>query len=94
MEYEDFVKIGLSGEGPLKLILCGDVESTEDGNKVGVVSVVYATLDVNMAKKRMEELTKNNASGAYYMVYSVPFDTDFTSIGHYPSIEIGKEDLV
>ena len=44
MEYKEYIEQGLNGEAPLKLILCGNVESTEN-DKVGVVSVVFATND-------------------------------------------------
>lgn len=37
--YEEYIKQGLDGEAPLKVILCGNVEETGK-DKVGVVSVV------------------------------------------------------
>ena len=44
MNYEDYIEQGLNGEAPLKLILRGSIQNS--GNeKVGVVSVAYATLD-------------------------------------------------
>ena len=42
MEYKDYIKQGLNGNAPLKLILCGNIQEMEN-DKVGVVSVVYAT---------------------------------------------------
>lgn len=39
MEYQDYIKQGLNGEAPLKLILCGNVQGVEN-DKVGVVSVI------------------------------------------------------
>ena len=41
MEYKDYIKQGLNGSAPLKLILCGNIQGTEN-DKVGVVSAVYA----------------------------------------------------
>jgi hypothetical protein len=94
MEYQDYVKLGLNGEEPLKLILRGNVENTEN-RKVGVVSVVYATMDRNLAEQKMQELLKNrDCSNDYYMVYSVALDTDLTTLNHYPSIEITEDDLI
>lgn len=49
-EYEEYVRQGLNGEAPLKLILCGNVEGTGE-NKTGVVSVVYATNSRNFAEQ-------------------------------------------
>lgn len=94
MDYQDYVELGLNGEEPLKLILRGSVESNEN-SKVGVVAVVYATTDRNRAKQKMQELLNNKeSSDEYYMVYSVPLDTDLTTLNHYPSIAISKEDLL
>lgn len=91
MEYQEYIQLGLDGEEPLKLILRGSVENKENC-KVGVVSVVYATTDRNVAEQKLQELT-NNYSKDYYMVYSVPLNTDLSTLKHYPSIEITKDDL-
>lgn len=91
MKDKDYIEQGLKGEAPLKVILCGSIESMEN-NKVGVVSMVYATLDCDMAEKRMEELLAENPQN-YYMVYSVPLDVDLTKLAHYPSIAITSDDL-
>lgn len=94
MEYKDYIELGLNGEAPLKLILCGSVENKENSN-VGVVAVVYATTDKKLAEQKMQELLKNNEDlSKYYMVYSVPLNTDLTTLNHYPSIEIAKNDLL
>lgn len=91
MEYEDCLKEGLNGEAPLKLIPCGNIQGTEHG-KAGVVSVVYATNDKDLAERQLQELTAANPDN-YYMVYSVPLDIDLTTLSHYPSIAITKGDL-
>lgn len=91
MEYEKYIEQGLNGEAPLKLILCGNVESTKT-DKVGVVSVVFATNDKDLAEQKIHELTAANPDN-YYMVYSVPLNVDLTELIHYPSIAITKDDL-
>lgn len=94
MDYQKYIDKGLNGKEPLKLILRGYVENMEN-NKVGVVSVVYATNDKRLAEKKIQELNNSNDyQNAYHMVYSVPLDTDLTKLEHYPSIEINKEDLL
>lgn len=94
MEYKDYIKMGLDGKDPLKLILRGRVEKTAT-DKVGVVEVVFATIDRRKAEEKINNLINNNDDHeSYYMVYSVPLDTDLTTLNHYPSIEIGKDDLV
>ncbi len=91
MEYEGYIKQGLNGEAPLKLILCGNIQS-DRSDKVGVVSVVYATNDKDLAEQKIHELTAINPNN-YYMVYSVPLNVDLTTFSHYPSIAISKGDL-
>lgn len=91
MDYVGYIRQGLEGEAPLKLILCGNVQGT-DNDKVGVVSVVYATEDKALAQRKIRELAEANPDN-YYMVYSVPLNVDLTALGHYPSIEISKSDL-
>ena len=55
MNYEDYIEQGLNGEAPLKLILRGSIQNS--GNeKVGVVSVAYATLDKRLAESKIREL--------------------------------------
>ena len=80
-----------NGHAPLKLILCGNIQGTEN-DKVGVVSVVYATNDKDLAEQKMNELIAVNPNN-YYMVYSVPLNVDLTELSHYPSIAISKDDL-
>lgn len=40
----------------------------------------------------MAELT-NKYPNDYLAVYDLPLDTDLTTLPHYPSVEIGKEDF-
>lgn len=91
MEYEEYIKQGLNGEAPLKIILCGNIQCAEN-DKIGVVSVVYATNDKDLAEQKIHELTAANPNN-YYMMYSVPLNVDLTKLSHYPSIAITKDDL-
>ncbi|MDD3409983.1 MAG: hypothetical protein PHY12_04155 [Eubacteriales bacterium] len=91
MDEQAYIELGLNGGAPLKLILCGEVQTAERA-KVGVVSVAYATCDRERAKERLAALSAQNPQN-YYMVYSVPLDTDLTALSHYPSIEITEDDL-
>ena len=91
MEYEEYIKQGLNGEAPLKIILCGNIQFAEN-DKIGVVSVVYATNDKDLAEQKIHELTAANPNN-YYMIYSVPLNVDLTKLSHYPSIAITKDDL-
>ena len=91
MEQPDYIEMGLNGEAPLKVIMRGSVEVVSNDN-IGVVSLVYATTDRNMAKEKIYDLLKNDPD-SYHMVYSVPLDVDLTRLEHYPSIAITKEDL-
>ena len=52
MNYQDYVELGLKDDGNLKLILKGTVENNGQ-NKIGVVSVVYITKDVEKAKQKL-----------------------------------------
>lgn len=49
-------------------------------------------MDKMSAEQKLHEFMKVNPEN-YYMVYSVPLDVDLTTIGHYPSIAITKNDL-
>ncbi|SDA48920.1 hypothetical protein SAMN02910275_00793 [Butyrivibrio sp. INlla18] len=78
----------------VRMILCGSVEpsSQNQDENVGVVSFVYVSEDEQGVKSKLEELQKVNPEN-FYMEYEVPLDQDLTELGHYPSIEISKEDL-
>ena len=78
----------------IHMILCGSVEaSTSNPNEnVGVVSVVYVSTDEANIDAKLDSLQKANPD-RFYMKYSTPLDVDLTTLEHYPSIEISKEDL-
>ena len=93
MSYEDLIKIGLNGSGPIKIIMEGSIKVTQ-GKKIGVVSVVFATTSIESAEKRFNQLISSldNARN-YYMIYSLPLDTDLTNLTHYPSIAVSKDEF-
>ena len=91
MEYADYVRQGLEGEEQLKLILCGSIQDMGSG-RAGVVSVVYATKNRDLAEQKIRTLAAANPE-QYYMVYSVPLDTDLTELPHYPSIAVTEDDF-
>ena len=91
LNQDEYIQIGIDGIGSLKIILQASIESAE-GSKVGVVSVVFATMDKENARKRIQALIDSNPNN-YYMVYSVPLDTDLSLLAHYPSIVVTKVDL-
>ena len=60
--------------------------------KVGVVSVVFVSTDEEKIKNKLKKLQDKNPE-KFYMEYVTPLDVDLTSLEHYPSIEISKNDL-
>lgn len=105
------IQLGLTGVGPVKIIVKGHVEKTQpengEGNgaseqralpanspttKIAVVSVVFLTLDATLAERRLRDLKASDPS-SWYMVYSCPWDTDLTTLAHYPSVAVTAEDF-
>lgn len=76
----------------INLICKGSIESMEN-EKVGVVSVVFISYDTGISKQKLQEYIKNDTENVY-MLYCVPLDTDLTTLEHYPSIAITKDDLM
>ena len=76
------------------MILSGAVEksTSKPDENVGVVSVVYVSENHENVISKLEELQTTNPD-IFYMEYETPMDTDLTTLEHYPSIEISKEDL-
>ncbi|WEV40976.1 hypothetical protein [Lactobacillus sp. ESL0681] len=89
---DEYIKMVLKNDGKLKLILKGTTELKND-QKIGVVSVVYITRDVELAKEQFEKLNEYKENDDLYMIYSCDEDTYLPGLGHYPSLEISKEDL-
>lgn len=60
--------------------------------QVGVVSVVFVSTEEEKIKNKLKKLQDKNPE-KFYMEYVTPLDVDLTSLEHYPSIEISKNDL-
>lgn len=95
MTDEKLVQLGLNGKDSLKMILSGYVENDKNengGEKVGVVSVMFVSENKELVSKKMEEFEAKYPE-RYFMVYSVPPDTELEELDHYPSIAIFESDL-
>ncbi len=60
---------------------------------MGVVSLIYAMMDRGKAEEKLYKLMETNKE-SYYMIYSVPLDTDLIRLEHYPSIAISRIDTM
>ena len=95
MTDEKLIKEGLNGKDSLKIILSGYVDKSENENteeKVGVVSVMFVSESKELVIKKIEEFEAKYPE-RYFMVYSVPSDTNLEELNHYPSIAIFQSDL-
>lgn len=79
----------------VRMILCGNVEDSRinPSEKIGVVSVVFVSTEEEKIKIKLKELQDKNPEN-FYMEYVTPLNVDLTSLEHYPSIEISKDDLL
>lgn len=79
----------------VRMILCGNVEDSRinPSERVGVVSVVFVSTEEDKIKIKLKELQDKNPEN-FYMEYVTPLNVDLTSLEHYPSIEISKDDLL
>ena len=79
----------------VRMILCGNVEDSRinPSEKIGVVSVVFVSTEEDKIKIKLKELQDKNPEN-FYMEYVTPLNVDLTSLEHYPSIEISKDDLL
>lgn len=57
-----------------------------------IVEVVFASSDESRISAKMTEL-ESKYPNDYLATYALPLDTDLTTLPHYPSVEIGKEDF-
>ena len=55
--------------------------------------MVFATMNKKVDESHPRHLIEIDPE-SYYMVYSVPLDTELDQLPHYPSIEISKDDLI
>ena len=64
----------------------------EEGKETAVVEVLFASADHEKVKVKYQEL-KIQYTNNYLAIYDLPLDTDLSSLPHYPSVAIGKEDF-
>lgn len=91
MDEVNWLEYGLENISDLKIIMKGSVESNES-DKIGVVSLIYASSDVDKIKKIYDEVTEKDPE-SYYMIYGINLDQRLDSQMHYPSIVIERSDL-
>ncbi len=60
---------------------------------VAAVSVVFMSINLDDEKREWVKLTEEKSEDDYYMIYSCPLDVDLTTLEHYPSLEISKDDF-
>lgn len=76
---------GLNNDHPLKVIVRGRME-----NNLGVAEVLLISEDKGLIRDFYESNIKEDE---YLMIYGVPYDTDLSKIGHYPSVAFEKDDF-
>lgn len=91
MDEVNWLEYGLESISDLKIIMKGSVESNES-DKIGVVSLIYASSDVDKIKEIYDEVTEKDPE-SYYMIYGINLDQRLESQMHYPSIAIERSDL-
>ena len=64
----------------------------EEGKETAVVEVLFASADHEKVKVKYQEL-KIQYTNNYLAIYDLPLDIDLSSLPHYPSVAIGKEDF-
>ena len=64
----------------------------EEGKETAVVEVLFASADHEKVKAKYQEL-KIQYPDNYLAIYDLPLDTDLSSLSHYPSVAISKEEL-
>lgn len=72
----------------IKIIVHAYIDNAEKA----IVEVVFASSDESIISIKMAELTSKYPND-YLAAYDLPLDTDLTTLPHYPSVEIGKEDF-
>ena len=64
----------------------------EEGKETAIVEVLFASADREKVKAKYQEL-KIQYPDNYLAIYDLPLDTDLSSLSHYPSVAISKEEL-
>lgn len=64
----------------------------EEGKEIAVVEVLFASTDHEKVKVKYQEL-KIEYPDNYLAIYDLPLDTNLSSLPHYPSVAISKEEF-
>ena len=64
----------------------------EEGKTGAVVEVLFASTNHEKIKAKYQEL-KIQYPNNYLAIYDLPLDTDLSSLPHYPSVAISKEEF-
>lgn len=64
----------------------------EEDKETAVVEVLFASVDHEKVKAKYQEL-KIQYPDNYLAIYNLPLDTDLSSLPHYPSVAISKEEF-
>ena len=64
----------------------------EGGKETAVVEVLFASANHENVKAKYKEL-KIQYPDNYLVIYDLPLDTDLSSLPHYPSVAISKEEF-
>lgn len=64
----------------------------EESKETAVVEVLFASADHEKVKAKYQEL-KIQYLDNYLAIYDLPLDSDLSSLPHYPSVVISKEEF-
>ena len=64
----------------------------EEDKETAVVEVLFASSNHEKVKVKYEELVAQYPEN-YLAIYDLPLDTDLSSLPHYPSVAISKEEF-
>ena len=73
----------------IQIIVNAFVEKDKTG---AVVEVLFASADQNKVQAKYAELVAQYHEN-YLAIYDLPMDTDLSTLDHYPSVFIGKEEF-
>ena len=73
----------------IQIIVNAFIEKDKTG---AVVEVLFASADQNKVQAKYAELIAQYPEN-YLAIYDLPLDTDLSSLPHYPSVAINKEEF-
>ena len=73
----------------IQIIVNAFVEKDKTG---AVVEVLFASADHDKVQAKYDELIAQYPDN-YLAIYDLPLDTDLSSLPHYPSVAISKEEF-